>query len=137
MTPGCTQAMRLLVSTDSTLFIRPVDTTTGRPSGIAPPASPVPAPRGTTAEPCCSAIPMIAWTSSVVSGKHTGPAMPPSNTEASCAASDRWAPSVRTRSASSAAVRSATSGSIGSRVERNNGIGVSLSDFGAATPRPE
>ena len=74
--PGCTHATPLSGSTDSSSFMRVSDSTTGRPSGAAPPDSPVPAPRGTTARPCVAAIRTQAATCSVVTGKHNGPAMP-------------------------------------------------------------
>ena len=92
-TPGSTQATRLSTSTSRMRFIRVSATTIGAPSGMAPPARPVPAPRGTTARPWARAMRMIACTSAVDSGKHTGPATPPPNTEASRLSSDRSAPS--------------------------------------------
>ena len=74
--PGCTQATPLSRSISSSLFIRVMASTTGRPSGAAPPASPVPAPRGATARPWRAATFTQATTSEVDSGKHTGPALP-------------------------------------------------------------
>ena len=74
--PGCTQATPLSRSTSSSSFICVSDSTTGRPSGAAPPERPVPAPRGTTARPWSAAIRTQAATCSVVTGKHSGPAVP-------------------------------------------------------------
>ena len=66
--PGCTQATPLSGSTDSSSSMRVSDSTTGRPSGAAPPERPVPAPRGTTARPWVAAIRTHALTCSVVTG---------------------------------------------------------------------
>ena len=74
--PGCTHATPLSKSTDSSSFMRVSDSTTGRPSGAAPPESPVPAPRGTTARPWSAAMRTQALTWVVVTGKHSGPAVP-------------------------------------------------------------
>src|SRR6185436_7549196 len=106
-TPGSTQAMRLSRSTSRIRFIRVSETTTGAPSGIAPPASPVPAPRGTTDRPCRAAILTIACTSPVEVGKQTGPATPPRKTDASRLSSERSAASTRTPSTPIAARTSA------------------------------
>ena len=84
------------------LFIFVIAMTIGAPSGIAPPARPLPAPRGMTCLSCFSAIFMMACTSSVVSGKQTGPAIPPSKTDSSLEYSIRSSKFSKTRSSSSA-----------------------------------
>ena len=55
-TPGSTHATRACGSTSSTRFIWVVTITTGSPSGVAPPARPVPLPRATNGRPCRRAI---------------------------------------------------------------------------------
>ena len=78
--------MRLSRSTSSTEFMAVSDSTTGLPIGAAPPDSPVPAPRGTTARLWRAAMRMQACTCSVEAGKQTGPAAPSEKMEASRAA---------------------------------------------------
>ncbi len=51
-TPGCTTAMRFSASTLRMRFRREHSITTPFSSAIAPPESPVPAPRGTKGTPC-------------------------------------------------------------------------------------
>ena len=66
--PGCTQATPLSRSISSSLSMRVMASTTGCPSGAAPPARPVPAPRGDTARPWRAATFTQATTSEVESG---------------------------------------------------------------------
>jgi hypothetical protein len=56
--------------------MRATDSTTAPSSGTAPPQSPVPEPRGTTARPSSPARRTQAATSSVVSGSTTRPHSP-------------------------------------------------------------
>ncbi len=117
-TPGSTHAMRFTASTDSTRFIFVVAMTSAWSNGVAPPASPVPAPRATNGTPCRTAATTAACTSAVVNGKQTTPAVP-----SMFEASRRYSPSsvlfVRTRSGASAARRSAASASL----MRGRGVG--------------
>jgi hypothetical protein len=53
-----------------------VTITTGSPTGTAPPASPVPAPRATNGRPWARAARTHACTSAVSRGKHTTAARP-------------------------------------------------------------
>src|SRR3954462_7826891 len=73
-TPGPTPASLLTGSTDNTRFIFVVTIIIASSSGVAPPASPVPAPRATNGWPCRTAMRMAACTYSVLVGKHTTPA---------------------------------------------------------------
>ena len=66
--PGCTQATPLPRSISSSSSIRVIDSTTGWPSGAAPPARPVPAPLGDTARPWRVAAFTQATTSDVEPG---------------------------------------------------------------------
>ena len=77
-TPGWTQASRCSASTSRMRFILVVTITTGgmSPAGVAPPASPVPEPRGTNGPPWSRQTRTAAATSAVVSGKHTTAASP-------------------------------------------------------------
>ena len=50
--------------------------TTGRPTGVAPPASPVPLPRATKGRSWRAVTATAAPTSSGVEGKQTAPASP-------------------------------------------------------------
>src|SRR5204863_3643548 len=98
--------------------------TGGSPSltGTAPPARPVPDPRGTMARPCFRARRTTAWTSPVVVGKHTNPAWP-SMTDASRAYRASSSADDRTRSGAGAAESSSTREVTGSSlsVEIGNG----------------
>ena len=84
------------------LFIFVIAITIGAPKGIAPPASPLPAPLGITCLSCRSAIRIISCTSWVDVGKQTGPAIPPSNTDSSFEYAIRSSMSSKTRSRVSA-----------------------------------
>src|SRR5713226_5406260 len=75
-TPGCTHATRATGSTERIWSILVVTITTGgtSPAGTAPPARPVPEPRGRMGRPCARLMRTTEDTSEVVSGKHTTPA---------------------------------------------------------------
>ena len=134
-TPGSTHTARASRSTSPIDVMRASDTTTGAPSGIAPPASPVPAPRGTTARPWRRAARTTACTSPAVRGKQTGPASPPSNTDASRRSSARCASSVRTFPAPTAPISSRTSSASRSGTPRR-GRTRDASLTGPSSPRP-
>src|SRR5437588_5749764 len=85
-----------------------VTITTGSPTGVAPPARPVPEPRGTNGRPWARHTRTAAWTSSVVSGKHTTSARP-EMIDASRAYSSSSRGDTLTRSGAKARSRSATS----------------------------
>ena len=107
-TPGCTQARRFGSSTRRTRSILVVAITTAPSSGTAPPARPVPDPRGTNGTPWRTAIRTQACTSTVLVGRQTT-VVDPSMLEASWRYSDNSLGPVRTRSGPSAERRSSTS----------------------------
>ena len=72
-TPGSTNAVRLPASISMIRFIRVRAMTTEPLRGMAPPESPVPAPRGTMLAPCRFAIRTAAMTSSAEPGTTTAP----------------------------------------------------------------
>ncbi len=73
--PGCATAVRV---TGSTVMSRifSVDSTIPPSRAVAPPDSPVPAPRGTTAMRCLVAQRSTVWTSSVRVGRTTASGVP-------------------------------------------------------------
>ncbi|KQP26762.1 hypothetical protein ASF38_07015 [Aeromicrobium sp. Leaf272] len=71
ITPGCTTATRSSTSIERIRSSRRVLRTTDPAGALAPPASPVPAPRVTTARPASSAATTQAATSRVVRGDST------------------------------------------------------------------
>src|SRR4051794_37633296 len=75
-TPGSTQARRLEGSTDSSAVIFDVEMITAPSGGTAPPARPVPDPRGTNGTPWATAVRTHAATSAVEVGKHSAAAAP-------------------------------------------------------------
>ena len=75
--PGSATRVRVTGST-STRVIRSVDTTRHPSTADAPPLSPLPAPRGTTARPCSAANRTAAWTSSVQPARTTASGIPAS-----------------------------------------------------------
>ena len=94
-TPGSTHARRSSGRTSRIRSIFDVTTTSASPIGVAPPARPVPEPRGTTGRACRAATCMHATTSSTVWGKATR-AHPPSTIAASLAYRVRASGSERT-----------------------------------------
>src|SRR6202012_4602865 len=62
-TPGCTRHTRLSGSISSTSSIGDRSSTTQPPTALAPPDSPVPAPRGTTGAPSSAHVRTTCWTS--------------------------------------------------------------------------
>jgi hypothetical protein len=73
--PGCATAVRV---TGSTVMARifSVDSTMPPSTAVAPPESPLPAPRGTTGTRCAVAHRRTAWTSSVLVGRTTANGVP-------------------------------------------------------------
>ena len=75
--PASTQATRRSTSIDKRRFILVVTTTIGSSNGTAPPANPVPAPRGTTARPWRRAASTQPCISSVLIGKQNRAGLTP------------------------------------------------------------
>ena len=71
MTPGSTTATSSKGETSRMRFSRSVETTSWLSWALAPPESPVPAPRGTTETPNRAAARTTAWTCSALAGKAT------------------------------------------------------------------
>src|SRR5205823_9629325 len=104
-TPGSTQTRRSSGRISRTRSIFVVTITSASRSGVEPPASPVPLPRGTTESPWRAAARTHATTSSVERGNTTSPALP-STIEASRAYSFRASGSESTSDAPSASMSS-------------------------------
>src|ERR1700760_381169 len=75
--PGWTTASRLSGSTSSTWFMAAMSSTTQPATALAPPDSPVPAPRGTTGTPRSAQVRTTCWTSASVRARTPAAAPPP------------------------------------------------------------
>src|SRR5690606_12620259 len=117
MTPASTTASSSAASISRMRVMRSVDTTSSPCWAMAPPASPVPAPRGTTGTPCALAQRSAActWATSRASTRASG-ALPERCPDLSARSASSAAASVMSASPSSRRSSSSTSTSVASAV---------------------
>src|SRR5262245_26680149 len=89
MTPGCTVAVRCVASISRMRFMREHSITTQPSTGVAPPDSPVPEPRGTNASPSSLHTRTIPTTDAVSVGNATAAGCPRSSVRPSASYASR------------------------------------------------